>query len=65
MEAADYILLLAVLGAVFIFGFAWLMGMLTPKKQPETHCPFCGKTIQKGSTTCEWCEMEIPMQGKP
>lgn len=64
MEAADFILLLAVLGAVFIFGFAWYMGALTPKKQPQTHCPFCGKAIQKGSTICEWCEMELPAQEK-
>jgi predicted amidophosphoribosyltransferase len=60
MEATDFIIILAVLGGVFIMGVAWLMGVLTPKKQPETHCPFCDKAIQKGSTLCEWCGKEIP-----
>jgi predicted amidophosphoribosyltransferase len=64
MEPTHFIFSLVVLGAVFILGFAWLMGALTPKKQPESHCPFCNKVIKKGSTVCEWCGKEIPAQEK-
>jgi hypothetical protein len=65
MNAAEIIILLAVLGAVFILGFAWLMGVFTPRKQPESHCPFCNKVIKKDSTVCEWCGKDIPVQGMP
>jgi predicted nucleic acid-binding Zn ribbon protein len=52
--------LFMVAGALFIIAFVWLMGALTPKKQPETRCPSCGKVIKKGSTVCEWCGKELP-----
>jgi hypothetical protein len=64
MGTTETIMILIVLGAVFIIGFAWLMGLFTPRKQTETHCPFCDKVIKKGSTVCEWCGKEIPAEVK-
>jgi hypothetical protein len=64
MGTTEIIVLLVVLGAVFIIGFAWLMGVLTPRKINETHCPFCEQVIKKGSIYCAWCGKELPTQEK-
>ena len=65
MSSTDItILLIMVLGAAFIIGFAWYMGINAPKKLTETHCPFCDKVIKKDSTVCEWCGKEIPAKEK-
>ena len=63
-SAVIAILVIIVLGAAFIIGFAWYMGINAPKKLTETHCPFCDKVINKGSTVCEWCRKEIPAKEK-
>jgi hypothetical protein len=60
MGSTELFVLLMFLGAVFIFGFALLIGMNIGKKQAENHCPFCKRTIEKGTTLCPWCGNEIP-----
>ncbi len=63
MGAAEMVLLLTFIGALFIIGFSILIGINIGKKQGEIRCPYCREPIQKGASICRWCGKEIPAEG--